>query len=293
MSGAGGAGRERAPDRTRDMPTAGGTGTAHPPLRAVTFDYWDTLYHGHALPERVRYRQEALHAMLARLGRELTWPEFEALYLESGREAERWWREEARGYHTRDRIQWMLRRLGLDRPDDCEHVAAAVRAVDEALTRWPAPLIDGMREVVRDVAARVRLAIVSDTGFASGRAQTTLLERDGLLPHFAAMAYSMDLGHAKPRREPFAYALDALGIPPAEALHVGDNEHTDVRGALDAGMRAVRVDFLRQGGASAAEFVARTPGELRAYLLEVTRARRSRAPTIGSGEGGGGKGDAR
>lgn len=236
------------------------------PLRAVTFDYWNTLYHGHALPERVRHRQAALRGMLASLGRELTEPEFEALYLASGEEADRWWREEHRGYHTRDRIRWMLHQLGLDRPDDCEHLSQAVRAVDEALLQWPAPLIDGVAAVVRETAARVPLAIVSDTGFASGLAQNQLLERDGLLPHFQAMAYSMDLGHAKPRREPFAAALDALGVAPHEALHVGDDERTDVAGALEAGMRAVRVDFVRTGAASAAEFVARTPAELGEYL---------------------------
>src|SRR5690606_14459052 len=182
-----------------------------PSLGAITFDYGDTLYHGHVLPERVRYRQEALHGMLASLGRELEWPEFEALYIESGREAARWWREEARGYHTRDRIRWILERLEIDhQPDDSEHMAAAVTAVDEALLRWPAPLITGVSDLLRDLAGRTRLGIVSDTGFASGTAQNTLLERDGLLEHFAVTTYSMDLGHAKPRREPFVHALDAL-----------------------------------------------------------------------------------
>lgn len=243
------------------------------PLRAITFDYWDTLYHGHVLPERVRFRQEALHGLLSALGRKLEWPEFEALYIASGREAERWWREEARGYHTRDRIRWMLRRLELDAPDDSEHLAAAVAAVDEALTRWPAPLISGVSEMVEQLSRRVRLAIVSDTGFASGTAQNLLLERDGLLDNFQVTTYSMDLGHAKPRREPFEHTLQALGIRPEEALHVGDNERTDVRGALEAGMRAVRVDIVRPGpGSTSAEFVATTARELAGYLERLVAA---------------------
>lgn len=240
------------------------------PLKAITFDYWDTLYHGHVLPERVRFRQEALHGLLSALGRKLEWPEFEALYIESGREAERWWREESRGYHTRDRIRWMLRRLELDAPDDSEHLAAAVAAVDEALTRWPAPLLSGVSDVVQTLSGVARLAIVSDTGFASGTAQNVLLERDGLLEYFAVTTYSMDLGHAKPRREPFEHTLQALGIRPEEALHVGDNERTDVRGALEAGMRAVRVDFVRPGPPStSAEFVAKSVSELGEYLQRV------------------------
>ena len=106
-----------------------------------------------------------------------------------------------------------------------------------------------------------------DTGFASGRAQDRLLAKDQLLSLFKATVYSMDVGHAKPRPEPFAAALRALGTAPAETLHVGDNERTDVRGALAAGLRAVRVDFVRQSGPSEAEFVARSFEELTSYLL--------------------------
>ena len=52
-------------------------------------------------------------------------------------------------------------------------------------------------------------------------------------------------------------------------LHIGDNERTDVRGALDAGMRAIRVDFVRQNGPSAAELVASSFDELTDYLTSV------------------------
>jgi FMN phosphatase YigB (HAD superfamily) len=76
----------------------------------------------------------------------------------------------------------------------------------------------------------------------------------------------MDVGHAKPRREPFDAALRALGVAAGEAVHVGDDERTDVRGALGAGMRAIRLDLVKQRGPSQAEFVARSYAELVDYL---------------------------
>ena len=124
-----------------------------------------------------------------------------------------------------------------------------------------------------EIAGRYRLGIISDTGFASGKAQDDLLERDGLRSLFAVTVYSMDIGHAKPRREPFDAALEALGVPAGEVIHIGDNERTDVRGALDQGMRAIRVDFVRQNGPSSAEFVARTFDELTEYLLGAAARR--------------------
>jgi putative hydrolase of the HAD superfamily len=235
-------------------------------IRAVTFDYWDTLYAGAVLPERLDVRQKAVRRMLTDLGHPIEEEDFVALYQASAHEADRWWREDHRGYTAAERIRWILQRLAIERPEDCEHVARAVQAVDEALIEYPPPLLPGANSALAALAPSYRLGIISDTGFASGRAQDALLARDGLRALFEVTVYSMDIGHAKPRREPFRAALDALGLPPNEVLHIGDNERTDVRGALDAGMRAVRVDFVRQGGPSAAEMVASSFDDLVAYL---------------------------
>jgi putative hydrolase of the HAD superfamily len=126
--------------------------------------------------------------------------------------------------------------------------------------------------MLRSMARHFTMAVISDTGFASGRAQDRLLQKDAARDLFAATIYSMDVGHAKPRPEIFAAAVQVLGIPPGEILHIGDNERTDVRGALAAGFRAVRLDVARAGGPSEAEFVARSFQELTEYL-NAQRAR--------------------
>ncbi|HEX5435565.1 MAG TPA: HAD family hydrolase [Gemmatimonadaceae bacterium] len=235
-------------------------------LRAVSFDYWDTLYQGATLPERSMLRRVALRRMLTDIGCEATDEEFAAAYVASGVEAERWWREEQRGYTAAERIRWMLERLDVERPADCPHIALASEAVDEALLCYPPPLLPGAASMVRSLSERYLLAITSDTGFASSRAQDRLLERDGIQPLFAVRTYSMDVGHAKPHPAPFRATIDALGVQPGEVLHVGDNERTDVQGALAAGMRAVRLDVVKENGASDAELVARSFEELEEYL---------------------------
>ncbi len=236
-------------------------------LRAVTLDYWDTIYTGAPAPARGALRQAAIRRLFATFDRAVPDEEFITLYKAAGAEAERWWREEQRGYTTQERIRWLLARVQVERPADCAHIAAAERAVDDALLAHPAPLVPGAGDGLARLASVYTLGIVSDTGFASGKAQDRLLAQDQLLSLFKATVYSMDVGHAKPRPEPFAAALRALGTAPAETLHVGDNERTDIRGALAAGLRAVRVDFIRQSGPSEAEFVARSFEELTSYLL--------------------------
>ena len=208
------------------------------------------------MPERGESGLAAFQQLLTALGRSPGERELLAAYEASGAEAHRWWKEEHRGYTTAERIRWMLMQLDIDRPEDCEHVAAACAAVDESLLRYPPRLLDGAADMVRTLAKRFPLAIVSDTGFPSGVAQDALLERDGLLAYFPARIYSMDIGHAKPRPEPFLAAVKALGVEPHETIHVGDLERTDVAGALAAGLRAIRCDVVkRRRSASKAELV--------------------------------------
>lgn len=204
--------------------------------------------------------------MLRNVGAIVPADEFRKLYHASAVEAERWWRDEHRGYTTADRIRWLLAQLAIERPEDCEHIARAVEEVDDTLLAFPPPLLPGAAEGIRALASRFRLAIVSDTGFASGRAQDRLLEQDGLLSLFATTVYSMDVGHAKPRPEPFRRALEVAGVAPGEAVHVGDIERTDVAGALGVGMRAIRLDLVRSHGSSAAEYVATSYDDLVRYL---------------------------
>lgn len=239
-------------------------------LRAITLDFWDTLYSSVAQPERVTHRHAALRRLLDAVGAAVSDEDIQRVYRDSGEEAERWWREEHRGYTSAERIRWMLERLNVARPADCEHVSRACQEVDEALVNHPAPLLPGAAEALAALSGRFPLALISDTGFASGRAQDCLLERDGIRSLFTTTVYSSDVGHAKPRPEPFRAALDALDVArPDEVIHVGDIERTDVRGALAAGMRALRLDVVRRGGPSEGEFVAASFPELVEYLLEA------------------------
>ena len=79
---------------------------------AITLDFWDTLYDSGNLPERLAQRRQAIAALLTAYGLELPEDEVARLYRESAREADRWWREQQRGYTTADRLHWMIERAG-------------------------------------------------------------------------------------------------------------------------------------------------------------------------------------
>jgi len=84
-----------------------------------------------------------------------------------------------------------------------------------------------------------KLGIISDTIHTPARGLRTLLQRAGLLQHFAVCVFSDEAGASKPAAIVFQRAAEALGVPFAEMVHVGDRESNDVAGPLALGMRAI------------------------------------------------------
>lgn len=68
------------------------------------------------------------------------------------------------------------------------------------------------------------------------------LEMVGLGRYFVANIQAREIGVAKPGREIFDVAVERTGVPHARVLHVGDDPHTDVHGAHQAGMQAAWVN---------------------------------------------------
>ncbi len=72
-------------------------------------------------------------------------------------------------------------------------------------------------------------------------AQRDKLERLDWIDRFDTVVISGQVGVAKPDSRPFEVACDNLGVTADEVVHVGDHPVEDIRGALDAGMRAIHV----------------------------------------------------
>ena len=65
------------------------------------------------------------------------------------------------------------------------------------------------------------------------------LSRIGIRHHFTVTIAARDHGVAKPHRDLFLAACQALGCEPGEVLHIGDHPEHDVLGASNAGMQTI------------------------------------------------------
>jgi putative hydrolase of the HAD superfamily len=82
----------------------------------------------------------------------------------------------------------------------------------------------------------LRLAIVTN---GSTSHQSSAIQALGIDHLFDAIVISETEGVRKPDRRIFDLTLKRLGIAPAEAVFVGDHPETDIRGAQEAGIRAI------------------------------------------------------
>ena len=99
-------------------------------------------------------------------------------------------------------------------------------------------LMPGALEAVRELARKpVKLGIISNTGNSSSKAYGRMFEAMGIDGYFEVISLSNELAMAKPSPQIFHHTLDALGVEPGRALHVGDNPVADVAGAAAVGMK--------------------------------------------------------
>jgi putative hydrolase of the HAD superfamily len=233
-------------------------------LQAVTFDFWGTLYqNAYAHEERLAL----LEGVLERHSQPRRMDELEAAYSHARSVWDRVWRDQQRSIPIERWLEELLGHLDVRLPDQAEdRLGETIESVylhgDD-----PRP-VPGVREVLPSLSERYRLGLISDTGLTPGRVLREVMRRDGLLSYFGALAFSDELGIAKPQPEPFTRTLEALGVAAAEAAHIGDLPETDLRGARRVGMKAIL--FLgvshREDGRGLADAVFEDYDELYALL---------------------------
>ena len=104
------------------------------------------------------------------------------------------------------------------------------------------PLIPGAREVVEQLACGFRLGLIANQG-PECRAW---LGKLGVLEQFEVVAFSDELGQAKPDLGLYRLGLDKAGAEPGECVMVGDRLENDILPASRLGMATVWVRWARR-----------------------------------------------
>jgi REG-2-like HAD superfamily hydrolase len=208
-------------------------------MRALSFDFYNTLCHFTPPREERQAQAAAAHGVAVSAERlreayveaEHFWTLENARWPIALREGD----ERTAFYATYE--QHLFAAAGVLVPPD---LALRIYRTYSELPRQLALFDDALPALQRARALGLGVAIVSNTD----RNLAAECETLGLAAHIDALICSCDVGCEKPAPEIFHAALAQLGVTPAEALHVGDQYHSDIVGARRVGMRAVLLDRL-------------------------------------------------
>jgi HAD superfamily hydrolase (TIGR01509 family) len=190
-----------------------------------------------------RRRMADFETILAGIGVKTSAAALDRAYEESGSFLGRLWAQN-RDVPVVEHVRAILGAVDRDLPArvPADTLAALLDAYARPVLQVPPAVDDGARVALERLREQGRtLALLSNTMRSPGTTLRKLLERFGLLPCFAHVTFSDEVGVRKPAAEIFALTLRALGVPPEAAVHVGDDAVLDVHGARSAGMRVVQV----------------------------------------------------
>lgn len=239
-------------------------------IKAVLFDLGDTLWRVDYSAETEAYAR-VRQALVEALGEGV--PDAQALRDAAtavfAEEAWAWQAGKMEQLPTEEAFRRAFARLGLDVPG-------------EVLRRIPELAISGSiryrvdpetRRTLRALRERgLRIGVISNTYQSRGPLERSLADHK-LLPFIDVLVISSEVGLTKPHPAIFEAALRSLQISPSEAVFVGDTPLADIKGAKDAGMRAVLTHQFRQAdpGEHQPDLIIRRPKEIIAYVDGLER----------------------
>ena len=212
---------------------------------AVTFDLWDTLIindsdepkrHSLKLPTKREHRYKLLVSTIAKSNHADPHKIRDAFdYVES--KFLNAWENEAVTWTARERLLRTLSFLQIKIPmTDLDLLVTAYQRMEVDIQPDP---VDGAIDLLKRLAGDYRLGLISDTHITSGAGLREILNCLGMLNYFDALIFSDEIGRSKPHESMFRHACERLNVTPARAVHVGDREKKDVRGAKGFGMKTV------------------------------------------------------
>lgn len=245
-------------------------------VRAVTLDCWGTLFlDGPATDDRyMRRRLVGIGAALTSAGIQVSLDDLRAAYDGAGRWLGQLWREN-RDVSAREHVVKLVDLLGSDLAARVppETIATLIREYASPALIVPPAIDPGARVALGALASQgVALAMVSNTMRTPGRAVREILDQSDLLSLFQVLTFSDECRIRKPDRGIFLRTLRDIDVPAEDAVHVGDDAILDVKGARDAGMRAIQVTpDGRAAGPARPDAVIRHLGQLPLALARLER----------------------
>ena len=215
-------------------------------LTAITFDFWQTLY---ADSEKNWQKRQAIriklcHAYLNNHGYTCGLDDVRFGLEEAYNLVMTLWHQH-QGVSVKRCMQRFAEALEIRLQDaDLNELIACLGA---AFLESPPVMIPHVKPVVAQLSEKYPLGIISDSALTPGSFVRKLMARDNILEYFTTLTFSDETDYTKPEVVQFHTTLAGLNTVPSEAVHIGDIFRTDIVGAKNAGMKAIRFTGFNKG----------------------------------------------
>lgn len=206
--------------------------------KVITFDFWNTIFDSSGGSIRNDYRKKVLVNEIDKFGIVVKQEQFQKAMTSSWERFNKIWIEDQRTPSPRETAEFFWQQL--DMPKNKESIEYLVKEFADAVLIYPPKLLPGVKEAIINLSENYTLGIVSDTGFSPGSILKEMLNREEILHYFSVFSFSDETGVAKPHPKAFNTILESLNCSPEYALHIGDIEKTDIIGAKNLNMKAIR-----------------------------------------------------
>ncbi|MFH1052449.1 MAG: HAD family hydrolase [bacterium] len=223
-------------------------------LKVITIDFWNTIFDSSSGLERNKYRLNALITETDKLGCFIKQEELEPAMKSSWEYFNHVWMNQQRTPSSVELVNFFWKKLNLPKNEDS--IKEIAEKFSNSILVHPPKIIPEVKESLKELSTGFKLGIVSDTGFSPGSVLRQILEKEEIFKYFDVFSFSDETGVAKPNPKAFMTVLDKFECNPENALHIGDIEKTDILGAKNLGMKAIRFD-----GDSSAFLVKENPKE--------------------------------
>lgn len=131
------------------------------------------------------------------------------------------------------RFEWMYLHAGLEIPHEQLHEQSHFY-LDGLIQS--SQMVYGAQEIIESLAEKYHLNIITNGIYFVQHAR---LEKLNLKSYFKNIFISEEIGHSKPSPQFFDHVMKSLeGAQPSEILVIGDSLKADIKGALQAGLKA-------------------------------------------------------
>jgi putative hydrolase of the HAD superfamily len=213
------------------------------PLRAVTLDLWGTLIESRDPIGKIERRREMLLSAIRAAGHEIELEQLRGGFRAARRVIDEGIVRDRRDIGPPGRWEELMRQLGI--PPETVPFSAVTAAYEELTLEYLPNLLEGVADAVDRLASTYKIGLICNTGYTGGRVLREVLAQHGLIKYFGVLTFSNEHGWLKPNPTIFHHTLAELGVPPENALHIGDTEDMDIVGARGAGLYSAR--YLPEG----------------------------------------------